>query len=240
MDVDDNVFSDIEYIYPNEEVIQDSYSNEEIIQDSYSSEEIIQDSYSSEEVIPDYENIPCVIQPEEKTDATGSFFSTYFKMFTQPEYLIVYGSLLVLTIMLIILVYFGDSSPWFLSLVQLNVNTWVIRGAWIIATILSYVGFIFLWEKHVTSGIPIILIISIYFMITDLIFITWAAVAYYAQNLALTIWAAIVLFIYNLWLFFYIWNISILTAVFLIPNLILYAYLVYSATVMTSLNHVAI
>jgi len=169
----------------------------------------------------------------------GAFWASFVQKLTHWDYIIVWGALLILSILLIVMVYIGSESTFYMNLVKQAINPWYIAGLWIFGTILSYIGFIFIWED-INDKTPQDLILSIYFVITDFIFIGWAAALYFAENIAFSYWMALFLFVFNFWLFLYIWRINIITAIFLIPNLVLYIYLIYSSLDLAYLNHVLI
>ena len=156
------------------------------------------------------------------------------------DFIIVYLSLIITAVLLILIVFFGDSTPFSQSIIQPNRNSWVIRGLWVLGTILSYVSFYFIYQDVREYPIPQDLKMSVLFLISNFIFIAWAAVFYYAQDIVLNMWIGVIIFIYNYGLFLYMWHLSPIAALFLIPNMILYGYLVYISAHTASLNNVPI
>lgn len=175
-----------------------------------------------------------------KASKSSYSLGEFWQRIKRLDFIVVYGSLLILSILLIVMIFIGDSTAWYNSLVQPSINPWYVRGLWVVGTILSYVGFYFVGESIKDHEVPIDLILTTYFIITDLIFLGWAAAFYYAENIALSVWIALLLFIYNFWLLLYIWRINVITAIFLIPNLILYVYLMYQSLHIASLNEIPI
>ena len=172
----------------------------------------------------------------------SSFFSldATFARLVRIDFIVVYLSLIILGILLLVVVFYGSDSAWYQSLIKPDINPWIPRVGWVIATVLSYVTFFFIWQDVREYPIPRDLIVSVLFVISSFLFLLWAVLFYYGQDLVTSLWVAIALFIYNLWLFIYVWNISPVGALFLIPNLILYGYLVYSSVDLASLNNASV
>lgn len=161
-----------------------------------------------------------------------------FSRLKRPDFLIVYISLLILTILYIVVVFVGETRAWYRTLKQANINPWLIRGLWLLGTIMSYIAFVWISQDIQTHEIPRDLIVSVLFVITDFLFLAWSIAFYHAQDISLSFWVAIIIYIYNLWLTIYVWKISPFAALFLVPNLILYIYLIYSTIHLASLNRV--
>ena len=189
---------------------------------------IMEDTYYSQE--SEYED------NQKKT----SFFDPELTLLRlkRPDFLVVYISLIVLTILFLVVVFVGENTAWYRSLRQANINPWFVRGLWVLGTILSYVTFFFIWQDIRIYDIPRDLIVNVLFVITDFMFLAWTVAFYYAEDLSMSFWVAVGIFIYNLWLFIYIWNIKPFAALFLLPNMVLYLYLIYSTIHLASLNHV--
>ena len=158
----------------------------------------------------------------------------------RPDFIIVYISLLILAILLIVIVYFGERTPWNQGLIRPNINPWFVRILWIVGTIFSYAAYYFIWESIETHDIPKDLIVSVLYIVSGFLFVGWAVAYYYAEDITLSLWIAVLIFIYNLWLFIYVWYIRPIAALFLIPNLILYIYLLYTTIHIASLNNIPI
>lgn len=193
--------------------------------------------------------VPIVYQSEPITHNTQSSntqkssaysFSGFTKRLQQPIYIIIYAALIILGVLLVVTVFVGVYSKWYNDLIEPNINPWIIRGLWVVGTILSYVGFIFIPQDGSEAAASRDLIISVLFLITSFLFLAWAAAFYFDENITLSLWLSAVIFIYNFWLFIYIWHINPITAIFLIPNLILYVYLIYASAHLASLNNVPI
>lgn len=193
-----------------------------------------------------YDTCVEVVEPIQIIETTepskSSFFSldASFARLKRIDIVIIYLAVLILAILLLVVVFYGSGTPWYTSLNQSGINPWIPRTFWIIATILSFVTFLFIAQDVRVYDVPRDLIVTVLFMISSFLFLAWAITLYYGQDLTLALWITIILFIYNLWLFIYVWHISWIGALFLIPNLILYAYLVYSSADLASLNNVII
>lgn len=180
-----------------------------------------------------------VSQPDSKNSGIFNPELTLMRI-KRLDFIVVYSSLLILTILFLVIVYIGENTAWYRSLRQTNINPWLIRGLWVIGTISSYISFFFIWQNIQTHEIPKDLIVSVLYIVTDFLFVAWSIAFYYAESLSLSLWVAVIIFVYNLWLFIYVWNIRPLAALFLIPNMILYAYLMYSGIHLASLNHIPV
>lgn len=156
------------------------------------------------------------------------------------DFIVVYSSLLILAVLLLVVVFLGERTTWYKSIIQPNINPWITRGLWIIGTILSYVAFFFIWKNVEVHEVPRDLIVSVLFVVTGFLFLAWGVAYYYAEDIVLSLWVAILIFIYNLWLTIYVWYIKPIAALFLIPNLILYIYLLYGTIHTASLNNIPI
>lgn len=186
--------------------------------------------------------LPTPITLTSSKSSKSSFFSldATFARLIRIDFIVVYLSLIILGILLLVVVFYGSDSAWYQSLNKPDINPWIPRVGWVVATVLSYVTFFFIWQDVREYPIPRDLILSVLFVISSFLFLLWAVLFYYGQDLITSLWVAIALFIYNFWLFIYVWNISPVGAIFLIPNLILYGYLVYSSVDLASLNNASI
>lgn len=164
----------------------------------------------------------------------------FFARIKRLDFLVVYSSLLILAILLLVVVFLGERTTWYRGIIQPNINPWITRGLWIIGTILSYVSFFFIWQDVEVHEVPRDLIVSVLFVVTGFLFLAWGVAYYYAEDIVLSLWVAIIIFIYNLWLTIYVWYIKPIAALFLIPNLILYIYLLYATIHTASLNNIPI
>lgn len=156
------------------------------------------------------------------------------------DFIVVYSAIFILALLLIAVVFYGESTPFYENLIQPNINPWIPRTGWVIATILSYGTFFFIGQDVRVHPIPHDLIVSTLFVITSFLFLAWGIAYYYAEDVVLSMWIAVVIFIYNYWLFLYVWDINPIAAMFLVPNLLLYMYLIYTSAHTASLNDIPI
>lgn len=163
--------------------------------------------------------------------------SGLFARLKHYEYIVVYLGILILAVLLIVATFYGESTPFYQSLIQPSISPWIGRIGWIIATISSYVSFLFIQQDIRVYPIPRDFIVTVFFLLNGALFLAWGVAFYYGESHMMAIWLAIVLFIYNYWIFIYVWNISRVGALFLIPNLVLYAYLLYGSIHLASINN---
>lgn len=180
--------------------------------------------------------------PQESTDENkkSSFFSSFLGRIKRFDFLVVYLSLLILGILLILVIIFGEQTTWYRNLAKNNINPWLLRGLWLVATILSFVTFSIIWQDIKVNENPQDLILSSLFIVAGFLFVAWSVTFYYAENITLSLWILIVMFTYNFWLFLYVWYINPIAAIFLIPNLLLYSYLLYTTIHLASMNDIPI
>ncbi|CAH6420189.1 Hypothetical protein HVR_LOCUS1120 [uncultured virus] len=192
-----------------------------------------------------YDPITHAVPPNSKDDilvlTTGIIQESgmqFLQRLRRWDFILIYSSIIIVSLLFITVAYFGSNSEWYVNLIKLPFNTWFIRFLWVVASLLSYVGLFILWQ-HVTSDeIARDLIVSIFFMISSFLSLSWAVAFYYAQNIGLAVWLSLVIFVYKFWLFVYIWYIKPLAAIFLIPILLMDIYLVYSTLHISSSNGV--
>lgn len=167
----------------------------------------------------------------------GYSWDAFIARITRLDFIVVYLALLILGVLLLLVVFFGSSTPFFNSLIFPNVNPWIPRIGWLVATALSYVTFFFIYQNVLEYPYPQDFLVSILYLISSFLFLGWALAFYYDQDIVLSMWIAVILFVYNYWLFIYVWYLSPIAALFLIPLLILYGYLVWNSAHTASLNN---
>lgn len=164
------------------------------------------------------------------------------------EYTLIYAAILMVTILYLIISATGTETTWYRELMKGPVDPWVIRSFWIVSTILSYVSLLILLpdicifnnmcDNILSDKVYYARSVAPLFLISLFIALGWMAVFYYVQDIGLSLWLIMILFTYEFWLFIYIWYIKPLAAVFMIPLLILYVYLMYSVIHLAYLNNV--
>lgn len=148
-------------------------------------------------------------------------------------------SSLTLTILFLVGSYFGTRKKWYRDLpVKSNENTWVVAVLWIIATLLSYGIFYFIKDKDETiygqSRIyP-------YFVIISFLNVLWVVVFFNNQNFVLTLLIIGLIFALQLYVMIFLFYISIISAILLLPLQLLYGYLFYSILHLASINNITL
>jgi tryptophan-rich sensory protein len=174
---------------------------------------------------------------------TGGFFGSiglFLQNLKNPTFLIVYGAIIAVSLLFLVAYFFGIETTLYKNLIRPNVNTILIDTFWVLATILSYVGLFFLWDNPTPAEVYRNLVISVLFLLGNFLVLAWAAALFLIVNVSLAIWLAVILLIYNFWVFIYVWHIKALAALFLIPILLMYGYLLYSTIHIASLNNILI
>lgn len=161
---------------------------------------------------------------------------TLLQKFTRPDYIFVYASLLIASVLFVLLVFYGSGTPWYEDLINDGPNPWIVRSLWVIAGIISYVGLYFLWDIIQSEFIPRDLVISVLYLISTFLLIAWAAIFYYTEHIGLALWASVVLVVYNFWVLIYIWYLKPLSAIFMLPSLVMYIYLMWSTGHLAYIN----
>lgn len=172
----------------------------------------------------------------------SSFFSfdASFTRLKRFDFITVYFTLIALAVLLLVVIFYGSSTTWYENLIKTSSTSWIVRGSWVVGTILSYVGFFWLWQDVRIHPIPRDFIVSTLFIISGFLFLGWVVALYYAQDIILSFWISIAIFVYNFWLFIYIWHLSYIAALFQLPLLALYIYLIYDTLTLASLNNIPI
>lgn len=156
------------------------------------------------------------------------------------DFVFVYIVIILVDILFLLSYIPGIYSSWNASLIQTNLHPWIPRMGWIVATILSYIGIYILWEYAGPDDIPRDLGVSVLFIVGSLITVAWSAGLYQGQNIALSTWISVILFVFQFWLVIYVWFIKPLAAVFLIPLMLMYLYLVYSMVHLAAINGIVL
>ena len=165
-------------------------------------------------------------------------WNTFVQKIHKTEYLIIYA--IVITILLVFLLSYlpGIFSNWYNDLKFPAINPWIARIVWVLALAISYVGLFLLWGY--SEGTNGDLIITLFYSMGTLLWIAWSVALFHGNNLPLALWISTVLFIYEFWFIIYIWNIRRIAALFLIPLLLMYFYLVYYMAKLISLNNISV
>lgn len=159
----------------------------------------------------------------------------------------IYSLIIIVSILFVIVALIGSMTTWFINLIKPSAVIWIIILLWATAIIISYIGLIILWTdmnsntNHDVSPIGnIAMTVAPLVLIGTFLSLGWIIIFFYVQNLGLSIWTALILFSYEFWLFIYIWYINPITAVLLIPLLLIYIYLIYFSAHLAYLNNVSV
>ena len=161
---------------------------------------------------------------------------TWIQRFSRPDFLLIYGAIALVTILFVITSTAGSNTTWYQQLKKGPVDAWMLRLLWIISIWLSYIALFLLSESRV--GIQ--LSVTALFLISLFLSLGWIALFYYGQNIGLSLWLVGILFLYKFWLFMHIWYIRPVAAIFLIPILLIYIYLMYTVAHLAYLNDVGL
>lgn len=152
----------------------------------------------------------------------------------------IYISITIIYIMFVVSALSGINSIWYNNLTKSNVNPWVIGILWAFSTLLSYGAIFMIWEHVQPNEVSFDMILSIYFLIGTFLSLLWAAVFFHNNNITFAVWTAALMFLYQFWLLIYIWSVKIRAAIFMIPIVILYGYILYSMIHLATLNNIII
>lgn len=176
-----------------------------------------------------------VVIPDDKKD--DNFLSRFLPQNGPTWYMIVAS--IVLTILFLVGSYFGVRKKWYRTLpVKSNENTWVVAVLWVIASLISYGIFYFIKDKD--ESIYGQSRIYPYFVIISFLNVLWVVLYFNNQNTVLTLLIIGIIFALQLYIIIFLFYISIIAAVLLVPLQILYAYLFYSILHLASINNITL
>lgn len=171
-------------------------------------------------------------------------FQDSWRMFVQRlrriDFILVYSVIIIMSALFIVSSTIGLNTSWYQNLKKFDVNPWLIRSLWLVTTLLSYIGLFVLWEHVQPDEISKDLAVSVLYLLATFISFLWSVVFYQMENIQGAFWLAEVLLIYKFWLFIYMWYIKPIAALFLIPVIGMYAYLIFSVVHLAGLNNVVI
>jgi len=127
------------------------------------------------------------------------------------------------------------NSEWYKGLRKAGLSSYLVDAAWIIADILSYGATIFLWGDSPASIEQRAVILNLY-LGSNFLNLLWGVTFWQGNNLPLATWIAALLFIYNFYILVYIFRVNPWAALFLLPLILMYAYLFYSMVHLANLN----
>jgi len=156
-----------------------------------------------------------------------------------PDSLIMVMISITLTILFIIAAYFGSKQTWYVNLpVKSQDNIWILAGAWILVSLISYGAFYFIRNADEaiygqSRLLPLFLMISY-------INLLWAIVFYLYQSFLGTIILILLIILINFFIIVFLFNINTWAALCIIPLEILYIYLLYSIIHLASVNNITV
>ena len=171
-----------------------------------------------------------IVQPQ-------SFFQRTLANLRRVDVIVVYTIVIVVWLLFFLSYIPGIYSAWYASLKQPTLNVWIPRVAWIIASILSYVGFYILMRNATPNEVDKYLAVTMLYVVGSFIMLGWSVALYQAQNIALATWISGILFVYQAALFLLIWYLNPIAAIFTLPLLALYLYLLYTMVQLAALNN---
>lgn len=178
-----------------------------------------------------------VIDNEETNNKEKSVFSSFLPQ-NAPTWTMIVASL-TLTILFLVGSYFGARKKWYRTLpVKSNENTWVIAVLWIIASLISYGIFYFIKDKD--ESIYGQSRIYPYFVIISFLNVLWVVVFFNNENFVLTLLIIGIIFALQVYIIIFLFYISIIAAVLLLPLEFLYGYLFYSILHLASINNITL
>lgn len=125
----------------------------------------------------------------------------------------------ILTIAFVVAAFLGTEQTWYKNLpVKSQDNYWIVAGAWIIASLISYGSFYLVNDKLL---LPL-------FLITSYLNALWIVVFYISQSFSWALLFVMLIVIVYFYLIVYLWPKNIWASLLLVPLEILYIYLFYS------------
>jgi tryptophan-rich sensory protein len=166
-----------------------------------------------------------------------SFIQGIVARIGNPDVIVIYIVALVVWILFFLSYIPGIYSQWYLNLRQSGFNTWIPRLAWVVAGILSYVGSYLLWRNSKPEEAGKYLAITVLYIVGNFILLAWSVALYQGHNIGLAAWLSGILFVYQAGLFLIVWHLSPVAAIFSLPLLALYLYLLYTMVHLAALNN---
>ena len=111
----------------------------------------------------------------------------------------------------------GIYSEWYATLVQTGSTSWIIRGAWVLTTLLAYIGLYILWDESKVIDLSRNLLISALYLIASIITVAWTISLFQLQDLQLAFLAAIFLFLFQLAVLIYLFYLNPLVGILTVP-----------------------
>lgn len=132
-----------------------------------------------------------------------------------------------LTILFLIVAYLGSKQSWYVNLsVKSQGNVWLLAGAWIIASLISYGAFYLI--RNVDDKIYGTSRLLPLFLIISYINLLWAIIFYLYQSFIITAILIALIILINVYIIIFLFSINVWAGLTVLPLEILYIYLLYS------------
>lgn len=136
---------------------------------------------------------------------------------------------------------FGIYSDWYNSLrMTTDSGNWTPRILWVVASLISYIGFYILWRNPTEEIVRRNLQIVVLYLICNFILVAWSVAFLQFQSIAAAVWLAVIILVFQVFLFVYIWTINVIAAIFFIPLIAMYIYFVWDLVALANLNNIPI
>lgn len=209
-------------------------------------------SYTLNEINTTYDDMLYTTNEINKTgeiDAYMNYFAVedsmnmFYERITRADLWYIYIIIGLIILATIISCWYGINSEWYLNLKKNSIHRApVLIGAlWIISTAISFVAIFMLWE-HIKSDdyTPFDIKVSAIFIIGNFLTLLWAIAFFQINSVKLALLVGVIIFLFYFGFMIYVARVRLRAAIFLIPVIILYAYLVYSMIHIATLNNIII
>lgn len=154
------------------------------------------------------------------------------------EIMILYTGIAILFMLTIATVIFGVQTQWFSDFTHNELNPYIVLAVWIITVLISYIAIYILWKTPMQGDHINDMYFSIFILIGEFLTLFAAAVFFQAQNIRLAAFLAAMVFLYYFWLFVYCYNLKIKASFFIVPLVLMYAFLFYLVIHFACLNDI--
>lgn len=135
-------------------------------------------------------------------------------------FFLVIGLLVVNTIAVII----GTSTAWYKKLTKVDFRNPASVLFWILATVSTYFGLYLLWKETYLEDMPLDFFITGLYIFGALLSLIWICIFYFMKEITGALVFSGVILLYRIGLFVYVFTLSKIAAIFLIPIIIMYTY----------------
>ena len=182
------------------------------------------------EIFEPYRQYALDMTPEFLQPSAHQFFQRVYSL----EMWFVYGLIIIVNILFLFSVIFGILSKWYKRLPGPKFNAIAFSIIWVIFSVFSYTSIFMIW-KHVKPGeLPNDLAYGVLFLIGSLLSLAWSVSFFQGKNITAGLWLSIITFLYYYGLMIHIWTVNHEAVAFMIPLVIIYAYIAYN---MINLNN---